>query len=227
MSHFENALLAALPQPLICQTLHGSIPHELGAFVHLQLARVRPLNPMLLADCIKALHQQNRLGFTYHNRYDQSQTQRQISPQRLNFYREGWYLDAWDHQRNAMRTFALELVQGLQILNKNSVKLPDDKLKEYFEAAYGIFSGPAKFTAEVIFYGQTARLMQHTLWHPAQVGNWQEEQQSYHLQIPYADEREILKDLSSFAAEVEVISPASLRQGLYDWLYQGLVRNRS
>ena len=35
-------------------------------------------------------------------------TQRIVSPQRLSYYRENWYLDAWCHDKNALRKFGFE-----------------------------------------------------------------------------------------------------------------------
>ena len=42
----------------------------------------------------QALLNRKRLMMTYHNRQDDSETSREISPQRLTHYRDSWYLDA-------------------------------------------------------------------------------------------------------------------------------------
>jgi predicted DNA-binding transcriptional regulator YafY len=55
-----------------------------------------------------------------------------------------------------------------------------------------------------------ARWVAKEVWHPDQKGETQEDG-SYLLSIPYSDERELLLDILRQGAEVEVISPALLR----------------
>ena len=54
--------------------------------------------------------QRHKLRFTYHSRGKDERIQRTISPQRLTRYRDNWYLDAWDHGRKALRSFAVDRV---------------------------------------------------------------------------------------------------------------------
>ena len=38
-------------------------------------------------------------------------SERTVSPQRLSYYRDNWYLDAWCHLREGLRTFALDAIE--------------------------------------------------------------------------------------------------------------------
>jgi predicted DNA-binding transcriptional regulator YafY len=53
-----------------------------------------------------------RLNFRYHGRARDDVTERTVSPQRLVHYRDNWYLDAWDHDKRALRTFAVERIRA-------------------------------------------------------------------------------------------------------------------
>src|SRR5207245_1871380 len=45
-----------------------------------------------------------KLWVRHHNRKENRDTERQISPQRLVHYRDNWYVDAWCHLRNDLRS---------------------------------------------------------------------------------------------------------------------------
>ena len=48
-------------------------------------------------------------------------------------------------------------------------------------------------------------------WHDQQTGSWQEDG-SFILEVPYADDRELLMDILKFGPDVEVLAPAALRR---------------
>ena len=50
----------------------------------------------------------------------------------------------------------------------------------------------------------------HETWHPDQIGQWIGE--SYELQLPYSDPRELMMDILKYGPEVEVIAPEELRK---------------
>jgi predicted DNA-binding transcriptional regulator YafY len=48
-------------------------------------------------------------------------------------------------------------------------------------------------------------------WHPQQQGRWLDDG-SYELRLPYVDETEMVMDVLRQGPQVQVLSPASLRQ---------------
>ncbi len=57
-----------------------------------------------------ALLGRKRAFIRHLKRIDGDVTQRTVSPQRLVHYRYNWYLDAWDHGKEALRTFAVDAI---------------------------------------------------------------------------------------------------------------------
>src|ERR1700760_3294121 len=57
-----------------------------------------------------------QLKFEYRARSTNEPTTRTVSPQRLTHYRDNWYLDAWDHGRDGLRSFALDRIAHVDIL---------------------------------------------------------------------------------------------------------------
>ena len=170
-----------------------------------------------------ALLQRNRLHITYHGRGNDQTSQREISPQRLIHYRDNWYLDAWCHTRNALRSFAVERITAAKALPQRCRDVPEKQLNEHYASSYGIFSGKPKHTGVLRFTPERARWVADEHWHPQQqsllLGDG-----SYELRIPYSDPRELVMDILKHGADVEVISPESLRNTVADHLQNALGR---
>jgi predicted DNA-binding transcriptional regulator YafY len=150
------------------------------------------------------------LAIRYFGRGSNSESSREISPQRLIHYRDNWYLDAWCHQRNALRSFAVENIKAAHILDQAAIELADAELDAHFAAGYGIFAGKPQHTAILRFTPERARWVADEQWHPEQQGRFLEGG-SYELRIPYSDPRELVMDILKYGPDVEVAEPEALR----------------
>ena len=175
----------------------------------------------LLQSVAAALLQRRQMHLCYRSRGDGAETNRIVSPQRLAHYRDNWYLDAWCHQRNQLRTFAVDNIREAGVLDTAAVNIPENQLDEHFAGGYGIFAGAARHTAILRFSPQRARWIADERWHPQQQGKWLENGE-YELHIPYADPRELVMDILRHVPEVDVIAPEELRQEVRARLKAGL-----
>jgi predicted DNA-binding transcriptional regulator YafY len=160
-----------------------------------------------------ALLQRQQIKITYHGRSHDQQTERIVSPQRLTHYRDNWYLDAWCHTRDALRSFAVERIVTAKILDHAAREISETELMEHFASSYGIFAGKAVQTAILHFTAERARWVADEQWHPQQQGKFLPNG-SYELRIPYANETELTMDILKHGTAVEVIAPESLRQAI-------------
>jgi predicted DNA-binding transcriptional regulator YafY len=152
-----------------------------------------------------------RQAFIRHlRRSDGEVTGRTVSPQRLVHYRYNWYLDAWDHGKEALRTFAVDAVLHARVEEATARDLPDAELDRALGAGYGIFAGEDTQTAVLRFTPESARWVADEVWHSKQVGRI-EADGSYVLELPFSREPELVMDLLRHGAGVEVLSPPSLR----------------
>ena len=157
-----------------------------------------------------ALLQRNKLFINYHGRGKDETSQREISPQRLIHYRDNWYLDAYCHTRNALRSFAVERITVAKALPQRCRDVPEKQLDAHYASSYGIFAGTPKHTAVLRFTPERARWVADEHWHPQQQGSILADG-SYELRIPYSDSRELIMDILKHSGEVEVLSPEELR----------------
>ena len=158
-----------------------------------------------------ALLRRKRVQILYHVRARDETTEREVSPQRLVYYRENWYLDAWCHLRNELRSFAVDAIRQADILETPAKNVPDKTLDSVLGAGYGIFSGRKVQWAKLRFSPERSRWVKTELWHPKQKGKSLPDG-SYVLELPYSDHRELVMDILRYGADVEVLAPASLRE---------------
>ena len=166
-----------------------------------------------------ALLQRQQLDMIYYTRSNGGQTSRTVSPQRLTHYRDNWYLDAWCHKREALRSFALECIKKAAPIELAARDIAEAKLDEHFASSYGIFAGKANHIAVLHFTAERARWVADEQWHPQQQGKFLPDGR-YELRIPYANETELIMDILKHGAAVEVIAPESLRQSIVKKLHE-------
>lgn len=158
-----------------------------------------------------ALLMRKQLAIRYAGRDRNITTERTLSPQRLVHYRDNWYIDAWCHLREQLRTFAVDRIEFSRLVNVKAMEVDEAVLNEHFSAAYGIFSGKANKTAVLKFSKPVAKWVAEELWHPEQLAQFDIDG-CYHLEIPYRDQRELIQDILKYGADVEVIKPDKLRE---------------
>jgi len=158
-----------------------------------------------------ALLRRKKLRITYYARGNSETTERVISPQRLIYYRENWYLDGFCELRNDLRSFAVDSIKRVEILEMKAKEISKKAMDEILGSGYGIFSGNDLKVARLRFTPQRARWVAQERWHSKQQGTF-EPDGSYLLEFPYADHRELIMDILKFGADVEVLGPATLRK---------------
>lgn len=170
-----------------------------------------------------ALLKRNRLEIKYHSKSKGEDTAREISPQRLIYYRENWYLDAYCHMRNDLRSFAIDGIHTAVLTNKKAQEISEKDCHEHFAESYGIFSGKATQRAKLRFTPEHARWVATEHWHGQQVGKFDKDGY-YTLEFDYNQDPELVMDILKHGSGVEVIGPASLKKRIKDELTKSLER---
>jgi len=157
-----------------------------------------------------ALLRRRRLRIAYFARGRGESSERDISPQRLVHYRDNWYLDAYCHLRDDLRSFAVDAIRSAEMLPTEALDIADAELDARLGNGYGIFSGEALAWAQLKFSPVRARWVATEQWHPRQRTRF-EPDGTFILELPYSDSRELVMDILRHGAEVEVLAPDELR----------------
>lgn len=215
LSQLEPGLLGPKLKPLQQRLTHLLEAEGLGGqdvanrlrIVH---AGKRRIPPRLFEVAASATMARKRLKIDHMNRQTGETLQREISPQRMVHYRDNWYVDAWCHLREDLRSFSVDAISEVVVLDEEAKEVPPKEIDEKLGGGYGIFGGQPKAWATLRFTPQRARWVRGEQWHPRQESH-DEADGSYVLSVPYSDDREILGDILRYGDDVQVVAPPDLR----------------
>jgi predicted DNA-binding transcriptional regulator YafY len=173
----------------------------------------RAVEPAHFRTLSTAVLSRRRLHLRHLKRQTGEITERDVSPQRLVHYRDNWYLDAWCHRKQALRTFAVDAIENATVLEQKATEIKDETLDRHLTSGYGIFAGANVHEAVLLFNPTRARWVSREVWHPKQDGKLQLDG-GYLLKFPYSREPELVMDILKYGADVEVLSPDSLREAV-------------
>jgi predicted DNA-binding transcriptional regulator YafY len=211
-----GGMLARHLQPLL-DKLHGMLgasereAHELMKRVRIIGAARRPVEARFFELAGSALLQRRRIEMTYYTRGRKAESRRVVSPQRLVHYRNTWYLDAWCHESDALRRFALDAIRGGAMLEHKAKDVPIKAVEAELDGGYGIFAGAKVQWATLRFTPEAAQWVAHEQWHPEQQAVL-EEDGSLILKVPYADATELAMDVLRHGEQVRVVAPQALAE---------------
>ncbi len=181
----------------------------------------RPMKLQFFELAAAATLKRRRLRVTYWARSKDETTERELSPQRLVFYRGNWYLDAWCHLRNGLRSFSIDGIRKAELLDARAKSVSEADLEEYLASGYGIYSGKRTDWATLKFSPMASRWVASEKWHSKQKSRT-EADGSYVLEIPYSEDQELVMDILRHGADVEVLAPAKLRTRVKEALASAL-----
>lgn len=168
-----------------------------------------------------ALLKRERLHIAYYAKGSNETTERDISPQRLIYYRDNWYLDAYCHFRKGLRSFSVDGIRKAKALNQKAEEVAEKTLNEHFGESYGIFSGKSTQKAKLRFSPERARWVSAETWHKHQKASF-DENGYYVLEFDYNQDPELVMDILKHGSAVEVIAPTSLRKRIKEELQKTL-----
>ncbi|KAB8172081.1 WYL domain-containing protein [Lysobacter maris] len=173
--------------------------------------RTRKLDEHAFRTVATAVLDRKRLDFEYRARSTDESTRRAVSPQRLTHYRDNWYLDAWDHARDALRSFAVDRITAARLGETDATDVPEEELDRQLASSYGIFSGTPRGWATIVFNAKAARWVADEHWHSQQQGRFLPDGR-YELKLPYSNGRELLMDVLHYGSDAQIVEPPVLRE---------------
>ena len=173
--------------------------------------RLRRMDEHVFRAVCSAVLERKQLSFEYRARSTDERTRRTVSPQRITHYRDNWYLDAWDQDREALRSFSVDRMRTARMLDAQARDIDETQLNEHLSGSYGIFSGAPKGWATIVFSAKSARWVADEHWHSQQQGRFLADGR-YELKVPYSAARELLMDVLHYGSDAEIIEPPSLRE---------------
>ncbi len=183
---------------------------DIARRIRILSATARSYAPQHFQIIAAALMERRRISIEYVARSKGDTSQREVSPQRLTHYRDNWYLDAWCHLRNELRSFAVDAINMVKTIETAAQEVPETELDAALGAGYGIFSGATVQWATLRLTPKRARWVAAEHWHPEQLGQFLDDG-SYQLRLPYSNDPELIMDILKYGPDCEVVEPEALR----------------
>ncbi len=160
----------------------------------------------------EALLYQYRVTMTYRARGEGEPVSYQVDPYTLIFYKGGLYLLGYAHNRQALRTFALERIETVTA-GRERFELPEDyRPEEQLGQAFGIVE-ERPLAVKVLFAPEVAYMVRERLWHPSQKIS-ESAGGGVQLEFTAGGRMEIIAWVLSYGQYAELLEPAELRDEL-------------
>jgi len=164
----------------------------------------------VISSLIDAVLHQRQARIAYYSFQSRRTKSYTLDPYRLVYYRGGLYLYARAHEYQEVRTFAVERVQKIEVLDQGFEMPSDFSPSEYARSAFGI-SGGRPETVELLFGPEMSGYIRERTWHESQSLE-EEADGSVRLVMQVAPGFELKAWIKGFLPHVTVVRPASLRE---------------
>ena len=116
----------------------------------------------------KATTSRRQLEITYRKPGHQQAERRVVDPYHLANINGEWFLFAYDHLRNDLRTFVPARIKTIRSTGKTFERRKKFSLKERLRGSFGVQSGKGKFYVVVRFHERVADYIREKKWHESQ-----------------------------------------------------------
>ena len=227
-SHIGPGLLSEHIQPLLTRVTMAlsaadDVPGDVRSRVRIiASASKRKASPQF-ETVAQSTIKREQLIISYFTRSTNSHSLRTVSPQRLIYYRENWYLIAWCHKADGLRMFALDAIDNVEEVKAPALDVKQDRIDAMIGDNFGLYSGHDRQWARLKFSAIQARWAQAEIWHLEQKSTSLDDG-SYILEVPYSNNKELILEILRFGKNIEVLAPVQLRNDVIEQLKQALAQ---
>jgi predicted DNA-binding transcriptional regulator YafY len=168
----------------------------------------------------QAMRESRSVEIEYYS-FDRDETnKRVIDPYHMAFKDGFWYLVAYCHWRCEERLFRVDRIKHIHLLTEK-FKVPVEKFrKPHWNIAWGIELGE-EYIFKVRFYGESARFVRETRFHPHQQVE-EGPENSVIFTARACGLRPVCRWVLSFGGEAEVLEPEELREMVVEELQKAI-----
>lgn len=220
----SSRLASAVPDSRIKESLHRFLNQIIAirSSVHLSIDELNDkisvkniayarTNEIIFHRLLEALLRLHPVRIEYHSPHNDQSTIRDILPLHLLNYMGTWHIIAHCNNKKELRDFVLSRIQSVSACESIvDARMSSARVKDYIRETFGIFRGKDTHKVCLRFARDIAPWIAEQSWHPEQQTTIDKNGRLC-LTLPVADFREIKREILRYGAQVEVVSPAALR----------------
>ena len=178
----------------------------------------------IIARALDATLHHRQAAILYHSKSSERTKSYLVHPYRLAYAQGGLYLLAYVPEYGEVRTFALERIQELSLLEQGFTPI-EDLPETAFPHSLGVHTGPPE-RVELEFEPAVADYVRAREWHPSQAMR-DTESGGLHMTLNVCLDRALESWILSFGPFARVIAPPSLAAQIADQLTEARARYAS
>jgi predicted DNA-binding transcriptional regulator YafY len=164
----------------------------------------------VISALIDATLHQRRARIEYFSFHSKKTKTYRVDPYRLVYWHGGLYLYARAEEYDEVRTFAIERIEKIEVLDETFQVPADFNVSEYARGAFGIAGGKPE-AVELVFDAEIANYIRERVWHESQSLE-EGGEGSVVLRMSVAPGFELKSWIKGFLPHVRVVKPAALRE---------------
>lgn len=166
---FERPLMSALKK--MSDGLPDSISLNLSEWndsISFRTSAEAILDLEIFDQLSKATSRREQLRLTYRKPGQKQPEVRVVDPYHLANVNGEWFLFAFDHLRNAIRTFVPARIISMENTGQKFEKNPRFSIQAELRDSFGVHSGQGEFEVVLLFTEAVADYIREKKWHPSQ-----------------------------------------------------------
>jgi predicted DNA-binding transcriptional regulator YafY len=213
--HLKTSLTSFLQQIVSAHSFSTPVSLEqLAEKISVKNIEYARIDDGIFHPVVDALFYQKALEIDYYSPHEDESTRRVIYPLHLLQYMGSWHVIAHCTLRDELRDFALARIRAIkpsaaEMLHSCSTA----SIKEYIRRNFGLMNTAARIRVCLKFCAAIMPWVSEQVWHADQIQAVQPDD-SLCLTFPAADLREVKREVLKYGSQVEVLSPAALREAV-------------
>ena len=171
------------------------------------------LNVEIFDTLAQATAQHKQLELTYRKPGRKETEPRVVDPYHLANINGEWFLFAYCHLRNDIRTFVPARILQAKPTGRAFVRPPKFSLQKRLRDSFGVLTGPGEFDVVVRFDELAADYIREKRWHPSQQLT-ESEDGGVQLRLKLSSLAEIQRWILSWGGRATVLAPVELAQSV-------------
>ena len=211
---FEKPLLSAIKK--MEQSLPDTISLNLADIDQAISFRTRaePIVDLKIFDVLaKAVSQRQQLELQYRKPGAQKAEARVIDPYHLANINGEWFLFAYDHAREDIRTFVPARISAAQPTGKTFERVQHFSLEERLRDSFGVHSGEGEYDVVIRFRPRAADYVREKKWHESQQLK-ELKDGGVELRLKLSSLMEIERWILSWGGDAVVVKPKELAEAV-------------
>ena len=166
----KSVLLAALK-------IENNLPLEIRRYCHTALQNISsrttaqaPTNNLdvIFAQLQKAISKKRKAAITYHSLFEKKIIDISLCPYHLLYNHRAWYVIGFSQEHNSLRTFKLNRIRKLELLDKRFIEGEEFDLHEYLGRAWSMIPEGRIYNVKLRFLPKVANNVAEVRWHSTQ-----------------------------------------------------------